>query len=279
MISTGQQDYIEESAYLPEHVITYVTAISQTEPFLLNDFLVYKKKGYLIFVGYPLKEPFDESKMGRTFEEALTHFRPREIALTAPAIPPYLSEGAHPSSDHYYRLDLSALSISQKLRNMLKRASRELAVEKGQIFSGEHRKMVDDFVRTHPVEESTRLIFQRIEDYLSSSPRTWVFNARNRKGDLVAFDIAEFGSKHYALYMFNFTSPAFYVPGASDLLLSEIIRQAKIEGKRYLNLGLGINPGVTFFKKKWGGVIFLPYAFSMVRPGSREVMDSLLQKL
>ncbi len=279
MITTAQENYIEEYAYVPEHMSPYVMAISQTEPFLLDDFLVYAKKGHLIFVGYPLKETFDERRMVKAFEDAVRHFRPREVALTAPAIPPSLSIGIYPSTDHYYRLDLSTLSISQKLRNMLKRASRELVVERGQIFNDEHRKMVDDFIQRHPVDESTRLIFQRIPDYLSSSPRAWVFNARSKKGEVVAFDVAELGSKHYAQYMFNFTSSALYVPGASDLLLSEVIRQAKIEGKRYLNLGLGINPGVTFFKKKWGGIIFLPYAFAMVKSASREVMETLLQKL
>jgi hypothetical protein len=279
MITTAQQDYIEESAYVPEHMTHYVTAISQTEPFLLNDFLVHTKKSHLIFVGYPLKEPFDERRMVKAFEDAMRRFRPKEIALTAPAIPPSLHIGVYPPSDHYYRLDLSTLSISQKLRNMLKRASRELVVETGQIFSDEHKKMVDDFLQTHPVDESMRLIFKRIQDYLSSSPGAWVFNARNRGGELVAFDIAELGSKNYALYMFNFSSTGLYVPGASDLLLAEVIRQAKTEGKRYLNLGLGINPGVAFFKKKWGGVIFLPYAFAMIKPASREVVETLLQKL
>jgi hypothetical protein len=279
VITTAQQNYIEESAYVPEHLITYVTAISQTEPFLLDDFLVYTKKSHLIFVGYPLKEPFDESKMVKTFEDAMTHFRPREVALTAPAIFPSLHIGVTPPSDHYYRLDLSTLSISQKLRNLLKRAARELVVERGQIFSDEHRKMVDGFIRTHPVDKSTRFIFQRIQDYLSSSPRAWVFNARNKRGALVAFDVAEFGSKHYALYMFNFSSTAFYVPGASDLLLSEVIQEAKTAGKSFINLGLGINPGVTFFKKKWGGVVFLPYAFCSYELSRSEEMDSLLQKL
>ena len=279
MITTAQQDYIEEYAYVPEHIITYVRAISQTEPFLFNDFLVYTKKDHLIFVGYPLKEPFDERRMVKTFEDAVTHFRPGEAALTAPVIPSSLHIGICPPSDHYYRLDLSTLSISQKLRNMLKRASRELVVERDQIFSEEHRKMVDDFIQTHPVDESTRLIFQRIQGYLSSSPRAWVFSARNKGGELVAFDVAEFGPQHYALYMFNFSSHAFQVPGASDLLLSEVVQQAKTEGKRYLNLGLGINPGVAFFKKKWGGVIFLPYAFSLYKPSSRELTESFLQKL
>ena len=45
-------------------------------------------------------------------------------------------------------------------------------------------------------------------------------------------------------------------PGASDLLLHRIAEDARAEGKRFLNLGLGVNDGVRFFKEKWGGVPF-----------------------
>jgi hypothetical protein len=79
--------------------------------------------------------------------------------------------------------------------------------------------------------------------------------------------------------MFNFGSDARYVPGASDLLLSKVIQQAKTEKKKYINLGLGINSGVTFFKEKWGGVAFLPYASCMYHPQRKENLDALLQKL
>jgi hypothetical protein len=279
MIATAQQDYINDHAYVPEHMTHYVTAISQTEPFLFDDFLAYANNHRLIFVGYPLEEIFDERRMGKIFEDAIKRFKPKNVALTAPAIPSSLKNFAHPPSDHYYRLDLSSISISQKLRNMLKRADRELSVERNDTFDEEHRKMIVEFLKTHPVDEATSFIFNRINEYLSSSPTARVFDARNKRDELVAFDIAEFTPKDYALYMFNFGSDALYVPGASDLLLSEVIQQAKTAGKRFINLGLGINPGVTFFKKKWGGVVFLPYAFCLVEPSSREVMDSLLQKL
>jgi hypothetical protein len=79
--------------------------------------------------------------------------------------------------------------------------------------------------------------------------------------------------------MFNFSSDTRYVPGVSDLLLSEVIQQAKTEGKKYINLGLGINSGVTFFKEKWGGSAFLPYAFCLFRPSKKESLETLLQKL
>jgi hypothetical protein len=279
MITGAQQDYIEDHAYVPEHIPHYVTAISQTEPFLFGDFLVYAKKGHLIYVGYPLKEPFEEKRMGKALEDAVKRLRPKSVSLTAPSIPSFLNHSPHPPSDHYYRLDLSALSISQKLRNMLSRAGRELSVEKSRNFGKEHQKLIKAFLKTHPVDEATRFIFERIGDYLSSSTTAWVFDARNNKGKLVAFDVAEFMPMDYAIYMFNFSSDALYVPGSSDLLLFEVIQQAKSEGKKYINLGLGINPGVTFFKEKWGGVAFLPYAFCSYHPSSKENLEALFQKL
>lgn len=209
----------------------------------------------------------------------MKRFKPKSVSLTAPAIPFSLNDSLHPPSDHYYRLDLSDLSIRQKVRNMLTRAGRELSVGRRRDWGEEHRKMVYDFLKTHPVEEPTRLIFERIGEYLSASATAWVFDARNKSGDLVAFDVGEFNPKDYVFFMFNFSSDALCAPGASDLLLFEMIQEAKREGKRYINLGLGINPGITFFKKKWGGTAFLPYAFFVYRPSGREELDTLFQKL
>jgi hypothetical protein len=279
MITVSQQRYIEDYAYVPEHLSHYVTAVSQTEPFFIDDFLIHVKKDHFIFVGYPLKEPWGEKQMVRVLENAIQRFKPKNVALTAPAIPSSLKNCVHPPPDHYYRLDLSSISISQKLRNMLKRADRELSVERSNTFDEEHRKMIVEFLKTHPVDEAAGFIFNRINEYLSSSPAARVFDARNKRDELVAFDVAEFTPKDYALYMFNFGSDARYVPGASDLLLSKVIQQAKTEKKKYINLGLGINPGVTFFKEKWGGVAFLPYASCLYHPSRKEDLDKLLQKL
>jgi hypothetical protein len=279
MITRAERGYIEENAYLPEHIPQYVTAVSKTEPFLFDDYIVHAKRNHLIFVGYPLQDPFDEKQMGKALENAMKRFKPGSVALIAPMIPSYMNGCDHPPPDHYYRLDVSALSISQKLRNMLSRASRELAVEKTRKFGREHKKLVDNFLDTHPVDEGTQFIFKRIDKYVSSSTTAWVFDARTSRGELVGFDIAEFKPRDYTIYMFNFSSGALYVPGASDLLLFEVIQQAKTESKKHINLGLGINQGVTFFKKKWGGVAFLPYAFTLYHPPRKENLETLLQKL
>src|SRR5512136_2972287 len=162
MITASEQNYISGHAHIPEHIPQYVTAISHTEPFLIDDFLVHVKKDHLTFVGYPLKEPFEEKRMRSVLEKGIKRFRPESVSLIAPSIPSSIHHCIHPPSDHYYRLELSYLSISQKLRNMLSRASRDLSVEKNRDFDEEHRKIVEAFLTTHPVDEATRFIFKRI---------------------------------------------------------------------------------------------------------------------
>jgi hypothetical protein len=279
MIATDQLDYILEHAYIPEHMTSYVMAVSTAEPFLIGNFLVYRKGEHVVFVGYPLREDFQEKRMKKALDEAVRRFNPSWVALTTPSIPTSIHPQTPPSSDQYYRLDLAALSVSQKVRNMINRAERQVKVEKRKTLDEGHRKLVREFLTIHPVGQQTRFIFERIPDYVSSSDTAWVYDARNEKGELVAFDVAEMGPKHYAFYMFNFTSHNRVVPGASDLLLWEIILQAKRENKHSINLGLGINPGVTFFKEKWGGVPFLPYSSCSYEPPSVERLETLFQKL
>jgi hypothetical protein len=279
MITNAQEDYIEHHAYVPEHIPQYVTPISQTEPHLFGDYLVYAKKGHFILVGYPLNEAFEEKRLGRALEDAVQCLNPVSVALIAPAIPPSLQQGSSPSMDQYYRLDLSTLSISQKSRNMLRRAGRDLSVGKNPHFAQEHKKIIEEFLKSHSADEATRFIFRRIDAYLSLSKTASIFEARTGDGDLVAFDIAEFMPKDYAVYMFNFRSQARYIPGASDLLLAAVMQQAIAEGKKYINLGLGINSGVAFFKEKWGGVVFLPHAFCLYHPVRKGLLEMLLQRL
>ncbi len=279
MITTAQEDYIELHAYVPEHIPQYVAPISQAEPHLVGEFLVYTKKDLFVLVGYPLNGAFEAKRLEETLADAIGRFKPESVSLIAPAIPRSLQQEPPSPTDHYYRLDLSTVSISQKLRNMLARAGRELSVGKSLGFDQEHKKIVEEFLENHRLDESTRFIFRRIDTYLCSSKTASVFEARTVDGDLVAFDIADFKPRDYAVYMFNFRSQTHYTPGASDLLLSAVIGQATAEGKKYINLGLGINRGVTFFKAKWGGAAFLPHAFCLYRPPRKGILEMLLRKL
>ncbi|MEW6409790.1 MAG: hypothetical protein AB1488_06725 [Nitrospirota bacterium] len=279
MITPSEEDYIKNYAYVPEHITGYVIAVSQGEPLLLGDYLCYDRKGYLIFVGYPLNKPFEEKEMNKILDTAIERFKPDHIALIAPAFSISREIYYRSESDCYYKLDLSKLHVHQKLRNMIKRASRELYIERKQELRNEHIQLISEFLNTHKVDEATQYIFERIPEYVSSVPTAEVFSARDKAGRLVAFDVAEFSAKDYAFYMFNFMSQHGSVPGVSDLLLYEVIRTAQEQRKSFINLGLGINEGVTFFKKKWGGVPFLHYEFCLYHPKYKRRLKSLYEKL
>lgn len=261
MITPPEKNYIRKHAYIPEHITDYVNAISEAEPFLLEDYLCYSHNGNLIFIGYPLVESFEKDRMKKFLNTAIERFRPNQVALIAPVLPISQESCVRNGLDHYYKLDIFTFRLHKKLRNTIKRASMELHVEKNREFNDGHKRLISEFLRSHSVDDETRYIFERIPRYISSVSTALLFSARDRDRRLVAFDIAEFGAKGYAFYMFNFLSRQFYVPGASDLLIYEMIKTAKEEGKLYMNLGLGINEGITFFKKKWGGAPFLDYKY------------------
>jgi hypothetical protein len=275
MITPAEEDFIKSLAYVPEHMPGYATAISGGETFLLENYPCYREKEFLVFIGYPLRDPFDETKMEKILAAAIERFTPSRVALIAPSIS--RREGERGDSDAYYQLDLDPLKIQAKVKNMIHRASRELQVEKGREFLGEHRQLVEDFLKTRRVSGGTHTIFQKIQEYLASVPTAWVFSARARDGRLAGFDIAEFGAKDYAFYMFNFRSSQNAAPGTSDLLLYELIRAAQQQGKRFVNLGLGVNAGVTFFKRKWGGRPFLNHEFVLFEPRKISPFGALLQ--
>ena len=277
MLTHKQVERIAREAYLPEHLPDYVCSVSGAEPLWFGDYLAYARGSVLIFIGYPLGAPFDPQSLEESLAKAVGQCRPGLVSLIAPAMPPSL--GRIEPSDHYYSLDLAAVVRSSKTRNMLRRAGRELTLETGRTFLPEHGRLVEDFLRRRPLDEATGAIFAALGRYVETSPGTRIFTVKNSAGATVAFDVAEFGPRDWAFYMFNVTAAESYVPGASDLLLERVIAEAAATGKRFLNLGLGINPGVTAFKEKWGGAPFVPHVFHQYRPPAKGLLEMVLRWL
>lgn len=269
MITPAERNYILSNAYIPEHLPDYVTAVSGTQPVLIEDFVVHQSSSQLIFIGYPLREPWNEARMMNVYEECKTRFSPPSIALIAPGLPANFKNTEPAPPDAYYRLTMPHLVIPPKVRNMLHRAQREISITIGK-FTREHKRLLNAFIRNCQCDDATRFIFRRIPTYVQCD-HAFIFDARDHHGKLVAFDVADYGARDYAFYMFNIRSQKYAVPGTSDLLLAHIIEHAQSLGKTHLNMGLGINPGIAFFKKKWGATPFIEYASwvqKSPRPGS-----------
>jgi hypothetical protein len=279
MISNTDAQYIFEHAYVPEHLVDYVTAISGAEPFLFEQYLCYTRDETLIFIGYPLGASFNQTQMEASLEAAAKTLKPRIVALVAPTIGLSRVKPIQKSSDSYFRLDLGGFIAPHGVQSMVRRASRELSVEAGKEWSKEQGALITEFLSSHEVSDETERIFARIPEYMASTKTALLLIARNQKGELIALDVADFGSKDYAFYMFNFASREHYIPGASDLLLHELVTIAQQKGKRFINLGLAINAGITFFKQKWGGVSFLNHEFVLYETSRTGIIESLLGRL
>ncbi len=273
MLSREEECLISRNAYIPEHIYPYVLLISGLEPFYYDPFLFYEKDDQVVLIGYPLEGEFDPE----LFLKLIGKLKKEKGFKKVSAISPSKIDELDPiDSDFYYLLDLKEVKVSQKTKNMLKRAKKEVKIEVEKKLTSEHLRLLEEFLSERNLGEKTSSIFRRMPAYVDSSPYAHVISARNGKGDLLAFNIFDTFSSSFSFYMFNVRSRRNYIPGTSDLLFEEMIRMAFENGKNFINLGLGINEGVRFFKEKWGGKRFLAYYYYEWVP-KRKLTDLIFQ--
>ena len=274
MLNDQERQWIYRHAYLPEHIPDYVAAVSGGEPFLCHNYLYFLCQKHLIFIGYPLA-PHSESP-AQIYDVVYKRFQPTTVAVIASTIWLPAEQYEQQAFDSYYRLELPLKRIDTSVAYMLRRAQRELRVSRGS-FGKKHKKIIKAFMAGHRFDRRQKYIFNHIFHYLKASNSAVLLEARKKK-ELVAFNIVDLGAVDYAFYLFNFRSRRLNIPGASDLLFHEMVNLAHAEGKKAVNLGLGINVGIRRFKIKWGGQPFLNYTSAMI--DKREVdLGSLAKKL
>jgi hypothetical protein len=99
-------------------------------------------------------------------------------------------------------------------------------------------------------------MLRKLPEYVRAA-KPLILEAR-QEGRLIAVTIADIKSSDiFSFYLFNFTSER-KVPGASDLLLKNLIDRSIEMGKK-VNMGLGINEGIRKFKLKWGAKVLAPF--------------------
>lgn len=274
MLSAAEAQYISSHAWVPEQLADYVTAVSGKEPFVAGDFVCYRGEGALVVIGYPLSQPSGEHDLVRVLEQIIKDFRPQRLWLIAPEIPPW--RGLKPTGvcDNYFRLELEHLKLSPKVRNMIRRAGKELEIRESSGVGREHEALLGEFLAAKQLSRESQELLKALPRYISSVAETVLLSAFDKKERLVSFCVGQMGAGDWGFYMFHVNSPSRRVPGSSDLLLEAFIRKALEQEKRFLNLGLGINPGVSFFKKKWGAFPFAPYReASLTRRNWRSILE------
>ncbi len=250
---------ITAEASVPEQVTQYVQAASGARPELFGACVGYLSGENRVLVGYPLTGPADQAAMAAAVAQMLQRPGPGRVIVIGPARPPQAPADVVSISDHYYGLPIPPPAPGQKLRNMLRRAQRELTVDSGGNLEKDHRALVDRYLRERPLPAGTRHIFGRLAAYLEASATSLLVSARRMDGRLAAFSVGEFGSLHTAFFMFSFRDREAAVPGSADLLLGALLDEGRRRGQARMNLGLGVNAGIRRFKAKWGADVFLPY--------------------
>jgi hypothetical protein len=274
MLSAAEALYISSHAWVPEQLADYVTAVSGKEPFLVGDFVCYRGEGVLVVVGYPLSQTCGTQDLIQVLEQTRKEFRPERLRLIAPEIP--LWGGLKPTGvcDNYFRLELENFKPSPKVRDMVRRAGQELEVRESSGLGREHETLLGEFLVGKQLSPESQELLRALPGYVKRVAETIMLSALDKAQRLVSFCVGQMGAGDWAFYMFHVNSLSRRVPGSSDILLEAFIKKALEHNKRFLNLGLGINPGVSFFKKKWGALPFAPYREAgLMRRNWRSILE------
>ena len=252
--------HVTAQGVVPEQLLPYVAAVSDSTAALVRDCVLHTHEGHAVLAAYPLHDPHDTSALDDMVREVAALPDVTRVTVLAPARPGAAPEHAEAHEDAFWAVPLPPPPPRQKLRNMLHRAARDVEISSASgpgCWTEEHAGLAASYIRTRPLEPGTRHIFRHLADYLSVAPDTVLWSARTRDGKLAACALGDYSSMSTAFYMFAFRCPSA-PPGTADLLLHHLLHEATERGHQRCNLGLGINPGVAFFKKKWQASAFLP---------------------
>jgi hypothetical protein len=277
MLTPDEEKYILTKAYIPEHIPDLMIPISKGEPYLTEGYIYFLKENWIIFIGYPLNHDFTTEDLEKTLNIIIKKHQPRYLWLIAPEIPHSLIKSCRErESDHYYRLDLDGFEVKKDMLRAIRKASKDLKVQRRRSILKEHTELISEFIEKEKPRALIRELFLSMEEYVKISKDAFVLSAFDRNGRLTAFYVVEMAAFSFATYVVGCYSRENYIPHASDLLFSEMVNLAKEKGKGYIHLGLGVNEGIRRFKEKWGGIPFLKYEFCEYRQsGGIRMLDKM----
>lgn len=264
MLSLEEKRFVLERAYVPEHVVPLMEGLSGGETHLIGDFLFFVGKDWLIMVGFPLRESSNPELKSR-LEEAQRRFRPARLWFVGPELPDFLEKLClEREEDKYFRLDLKAPGGAEwappgKLQRLVAKARERFTVECRNKFDSPHRQLTQDLIERADPGPRVRELYRRIPLYLEEAQSATLLSAWDSEGRLAAYGLLELAPPHFSVYVAGASSKERWAAHASDLLLGEMARISIQENKEFLHLGLGVNTGISRFKRKWGGVPWMEY--------------------
>ncbi len=275
MIGPDRLQRVTALAVVPEQVLPYVQSVSRATAEMFGDCVGYETGNELVLVGYPLDDPNDAHAVAQSVDIALQAGRFARITLLSATPARQVPPDTAGVQDIYHAVPVPCPPPKQKLRNLLRSAGKKIRLEPGRETTGEHHDLIQRFIRERDLDQGTRYIFERLPEYVRASPTSLVLSARDARDRLAGFVVGEYASLSTAFYMFAFRDTELAPPGCMDLALSGLLEEAHKRGQIRMNLGLGINPGIGFFKGKWGAVPFLTYSEVAWAPCSKGWLERL----
>lgn len=251
---------------VPEHSRPLLEAISAGRSFELDSHIFVADGDWLMAIGYPLEGEFSVSRFEDALGEAMRRVKPSDCFAIAPEMPEKLKEYVQ-DRDVYYTLD-AASPVPAKLRGPVRHAAERLRVDETREFSPEHRRLWAEFLSRIPLPPRIRQLYSGTASALRGGADLRLLNAWDAEGQLAACLLLDYSLPRHVSYVLGAHSKTHYVPHAPDLLFAEMLERARAEGKSTVLLGLGVNEGITRFKKKWGGVQDAPYELAVWQPAA-----------
>lgn len=278
MISSEEEKAILARAYVPEHSVELITKISGGEPFLLEDYFLCRTQHGIIVVGYPLERNFERAEFEETLRRIIKTFKPAKVSLIAPEAPlSFETAFVERSSDQYYTLSLPVKAARGTLARVVRKGRETGFVDHSERLTDAHWDLAQEFLGRVAPPPRIRELLSRMWDYVRKARGALVLNTWDSAGDLAAFFVVDFAPKDFSTYVIGCHSKTNYLPGASDLLMSEMIKMSEASGKRFIHLGIGVNPGIRKFKEKWGGIPTRSYELCELALKKPTLLDALLK--
>ncbi|WP_418764784.1 GNAT family N-acetyltransferase [Mailhella sp.] len=249
---------------VPEHSRPLLEAISAGRSFEVDSHIFVAESDWLMAIGYPLEGEFSVRRFEAALEEAVRRVKPADCFAIAPDMPERLKEYVQ-DRDVYYTLEASS-PVPSKLRGPVRHARERLSVDETREFTSEHRRLWAEFLGRIPLPPRIRQLYSGTAAALGGGADLRLLNAWDAEGQLAACLLLDYSLPRHVSYVLGAHSKTHYVPHAPDLLFAEMLERARAEGKESVLLGLGVNEGITRFKKKWGGVESAPYQLAVWQP-------------
>lgn len=268
--------HILEAAYVPEHSVDLMAAVSGGTPMLRNDFFFLVSDGHIILVGYPLEPPFDPQRFTAFLDEIKEDFHPERVSMIAPMIPEAIREACvEYNHDKYYLLQLDRVRMAGTTARNIRKAEDAMNVERCQSVPDGYLGLFDEFFKVSDPPPRVRNLVDKLPLYLKASSQGMALTARDCSGNLAALFIIDTAPKDFVSFLMGCYSRSFYTRGASDLLMAETVKIGIEMKKKHIHLGLGVNDGIRRFKEKWGGYAALPYHMGELMLKRPSIFDAI----